>query len=225
MELDDLLLDILFEFFRIGAALSSDKQPSEEYRKKRGWLLTEAEIQKFRDHGCDGKTLREISLLGADGNINLFHMLYLCRKGIIYIQFMNCDGKIQGKEQDCMWKEQRSLKSRRFANPLTEMKQKIAFLQPYTFLEGKSIPVFSLIVFPDDCNIKNIRINVPKCYVVLRKTMCQAMSDILSYRDVMNDEEFNVLCEKIHSGMHGTENGIYIEDTYTGIHGNTRDEA
>ncbi len=174
----DLILDILEELIwtddRIGMY---------------GESLIAGELQLSNLLGNAGKILRNLYVPKDDGSTSEIDLVFLTQKGIFVIESKNYSGWIFGRQYDQYWTQSFPNKTRkRFYNPIRQNHSHIEWLKKYL---GSDVPMYSLIVFSERCELKNITLNDESVYVMKRnqlrtylKKVWEAVPDVLEQATV-----------------------------------------
>lgn len=144
---------------------------SVKYDKGRhGEYLTYKRLQHFEEMG--GKFLFNVYIPKWNNETTEIDMLLICSKGLFVFESKNYSGWIFGNERNTNWTQTlpigrgRSHKER-FYNPI---KQNATHVKCLRRIVRGNIPMRSIIVFSDNCTLKDITINsevrVINCYEV-----------------------------------------------------------
>lgn len=139
----------------------------------RGEYLIYKELSPWLDAGA--KMLFNLYLPKPDGTTTEIDDLLINRAGIFVIESKFYSGWIFGNEGDAQWTQtlpagrQKSEKNR-FPNPVRQNKGHIAALQR---IVGNDVPIFSVVVFSDRCELKKITVNSPDVAVIKRESLWQ----------------------------------------------------
>ncbi len=144
---------------------------SVKYDKGRhGEYLAYKRLQHFEETG--GKFLFNVYIPKGNNETTEIDMLLICSKGLLVFESKNYSGWIFGNERNNNWTQTlpigrgRSHKER-FYNPIMQNATHIKHLRR---IVSGNIPMRSIIVFSDECTLKDITINsdarVINCYKV-----------------------------------------------------------
>lgn len=178
MSLIDSILDSIFD---------------DEWVGKRGEKLTERELKWVRLFGRKGKILRNVYIPKDNGETSEIDVVYITQKGIFVIESKNFSGWIFGDDKSAYWTE--SLpngKKNRFYSPVKQNETHMRWLGKYLeSLNYKSVPLFSLIVFSERCELKKMTIEREDVRVIKRdrlyaniRDMWDKLGDSVSLEDV-----------------------------------------
>ena len=163
-----------------------------EWIGKRGEKLTERELRLVNLFGRRGKTLRNVYLPKEDGTTSEVDLLYITQKGIFVFESKNYSGWIFGDEKSQYWTV--SLPNRekhRFYNPIRQNRSHIKWLAASV---GEDIPLFSLIVFSERCELKRIALENETVKVIKRDRVYAAVREIWDAApDVLSEERIEDL--------------------------------
>ena len=166
---DSLKADPVFLIFVIAivviAFLKAIKSPvSRKEKGAYGEKHIEIELNRLSLFGRNGKKLRNIYIPKDDGSTSEIDVLYITQKGIFVFESKNCSGWIFGKESDQYWTV--SLpngQKNKLYNPIRQNRSHIKWLRRYL---GKEIPMFSIIVFSNRCELKKMVVESPDVRVI-----------------------------------------------------------
>lgn len=113
--------------------------------------------------GYNGISLKNIYVPKADGTTSEIDLLYITQKGIFVIESKNYSGYIFGNENNKNWTVtyyigknfwgKNQIEKDHFYNPIWQNRYHIITLKKYLKM---NIPMYSIIVFSDDCEIKDL---------------------------------------------------------------------
>ena len=168
----------------------------EEWQGRRGEKLTERELKLVRLLGRKGKTLRNIYIPKDNGETSEIDVVYITQKGIFVFESKNYSGWIFGNEKGTYWTVVLPNKQKnRFYNPVKQNRTHIKWLQKYV---GEDVPLFSIIVFSERCELKKVEIESADVKVIKRDRTYAAVRDIWdSHEDAV--ENIDALYEQLKS--------------------------
>lgn len=168
----------------------------EKWIGKRGEKLTERELKLVNLFGRKGITLRNVYLPKNNGETSEIDILYITQKGIFVFESKNYSGWIFGNEHSQYWTA--SLPNRqknRFYNPIAQNRTHIKWLKSYV---GENIPMFSIIIFSERCELKQITVESPDIKVIQRdRTYATVRSIWDSVPDILPETDVAGLYEKL----------------------------
>ncbi len=138
----------------------------DEWVGRRGERLTEKELKRVGRRGREGKILRNIYLPKENGETSEVDVVYITQKGIFVIESKNYSGWIFGDEKNRNWTM--SLPNGRknsFYNPIAQNRTHIKWMRSFV---GDSVPLFSIIVFSERCELKKISVESDDVWVIKR---------------------------------------------------------
>lgn len=151
----DMLIDAFWTDERVG---------------KLGEKLTERELKLVRLFGRKGKILKNIYLPKEEGGTSEIDVVYITPKGIFVIESKNYSGWIFGDEKSAYWTA--SLpngQKNRFYSPIKQNQTHIKWLNLYLESHGfQDVPMYSLIVFSERCEIKKMSVTAKNTWVFKR---------------------------------------------------------
>ena len=160
---------------------------------KYGEELTERKLNLLNLFGKKGKTLKNIYLPKDNGETSEIDLIYITRKGIFVLESKNFSGWIFGDEKSQYWTASLANgQKNRFYNPLKQNRTHIKWLSSYmASYSTVEIPMYSIIVFSDRCELKKVPFDSPEAIICKRgslywtiKKMWEILPDILSDVDV-----------------------------------------
>ena len=158
----------------------------EEWIGKHGEKLTERELKLVRLFGRKGKILRNVYIPKDNGETTEIDVVYITQKGIFVIESKNYSGWIFGDEKGTYWTATLpNGQKNQFYNPIKQNKTHIRWLQKYV---GNDVPLFSLIVFSERCELKKIDMESTDVKVIKRHRLYIAIRDIWeNHSDAVED--------------------------------------
>ncbi len=180
-DLLDRLLDSIFDANWIG---------------KHGEKLTERELKLVNLFGRRGKTLRNLYLPKERGETSEIDLVYLTQKGIFVFESKNYSGWIFGDEQAQYWTVVLPNKQKnRLYNPIKQNRTHLKWLGAFV---GPEVPLFSIIVFSNRCELKQVTVNSTDVRVIKRDRTYAAVRDIWDAApDALSDEAVAALYERL----------------------------
>ena len=175
----DLLIDSIFD---------------EEWVGRHGEKLTERELKLVKLFGRKGKILRNIYIPKDNGETSEIDVAYITQKGIFVFESKNYSGWIFGDEKGQNWTVMLPNRQKnRFYNPIKQNKTHIKWLQRYV---GEDVPLFSIIVFSERCELKKVEVDSTDVKVIKRDRTYAVVREIWdSHEDAVKDVD--VLYEKL----------------------------
>lgn len=167
--LADMLFDMIFD----------DKYWGGYAEKK-----IEKELKKTAIFGENVKVYRNLYVPKKNGETSEIDVMLLTQRGIFVIESKFYSGWIFGNEIDQYWTA--SLpngEKNRFYNPIKQNKTHIKWLKEYIQSKDKKyagIPVYSLIVFANKCELKKITIFNQDVKVIKKQDMKQTIKTIFN---------------------------------------------
>lgn len=177
----DILLDNIFDSNWIG---------------RRGEKLIERELNLVKLFGRKGKILRNLYVPKDNGETSEIDVVFITQKGIFVIESKNYSGWIFGDEKSPYWTVSLPNKMKnRFYNPVLQNKTHIKWLDK---LLGGEIPLFSVIVFSERCELKKIQVENPDIHIIKRDRLYATVRKVWESReDCLDEERLNEIYEKL----------------------------
>ena len=161
-----------------------------------GEWLTKNELKWVKFFGRSGKTVQNIYIPKEKGETTEIDLVYITRKGIFVFESKNYSGWIFGNEKDLYWTVSLPNGAKhRFYNPIKQNRTHIKWLSAFI---GKGVPMFSVIVFSERCELKKILTESPDVKVIKRERTYAAVRDIWDVSpDALNEEEISAVYNKL----------------------------
>ena len=159
-----------------------------EWTGRRGEKLTERELKLVNFMGRKGKVLRNIYIPKDNDETSEVDVVYITQKGIFVFESKNYSGWIFGDEKNTYWTA--SLpggQKNRFYNPIRQNRTHVKWLRKYI---GDRIPLFSVIVFSERCEMKKVSVTTDDVKVIKRDRIYATVRKIWNNtEDVLSDED------------------------------------
>ena len=177
----DLLLDKIFDDAWVG---------------KRGEKLTERELKLVQLFGRKGKVLRNIYLPKDNGETSEVDVVFITQKGIFVFESKNYSGWIFGDEKSQKWTAMLPNKQKnQFYNPVLQNKTHVKWMRNYV---GDDVPLFSIIVFSERCELKKVTVESSDVKVIKRERTYATVREIWNESpDVVSEEKINELYDNL----------------------------
>ena len=181
--------------------ITKNSYSSIKYDKgKYGEYLTYKCLRRLERSG--GKFLFNVYIPKTNNETTEIDLLLICSKGLFVFESKNYGGWIFGNEAYKNWTQTfpkgrgRSHKER-FYNPIMQNASHIKHLKR---LVGQSLPMRSIIVFSDECTLKDITIRSNDVSVVNRYNVLSAVTQICeqTQADLLTQIEINDMYNKLY---------------------------
>lgn len=172
-----------------------------EWLGQRGEKLTARELQLVKLFGRSGKIMRNVYIPKENGETTEIDVVFITQKGIFVIESKNYSGWIFGNENDPFWTAtlQNGLKNK-FYNPIKQNNTHMKWLGKY--LE-EDIPLFSMIVFSERCELKKITVESSNVRVIKRDVLYAHIRDLWEQaEDKLDKEKVKEIYEKLKNLTH-----------------------
>lgn len=131
-----------------------------------GEVLTERKLKWVNLLGREGKILSNVYVPKDNGETSEIDVLFITQKGIFVIESKNYSGWIFGDEKSPFWTAMLPNKEKnRFYNPIKQNISHMKWLKQY--LE-EDIPLYSIIVFSNRCQLKKVNVLSDDVFVIKR---------------------------------------------------------
>ena len=166
----------------------------EKFTGWNGERLTERELKLVKLFGRKGIVVRNVYIPKDNGETSEIDVLFITQKGIFVMESKNYSGWIFGDEASAYWTA--SLpngQKNRFYNPVRQNNSHMKWLSHFI---GEDVPLFSLIVFSERCELKKITIFSEQVSVIKRDRLYYTIKTIWdSAPDVLDEDRVNQLAE------------------------------
>ena len=126
----------------------------------------------------------------------------ICSKCVFVFEVKTFSGWIFGNEYQKDWYQtlpngRNDCNKNTFYNPIMQNRSHIKHLKNYI---GEHIPMWSLIVFSDNCVLKNIQIQSSDICITYNHIIKSVISNIFNYiqRDLLSEKDINELYNKLY---------------------------
>jgi len=158
---------------------------------------TEYSLEKVPE-GC--KVLNKTVLNIGDMVMNIEKIL-VSKQGVFVIMTKECEGWIFGKEEDKYWVQMAYNRKNKFRNPILENSKYVEAVRK-RISDMKHVPVYSIILFKDECTLKRIDASIPvmNCWELRRY--------ILGFKNDINlsDEEIEKVIMALKKNIYFSKN-------------------
>lgn len=163
---------------------------------KMGEVYTARKLKLVKLFGRKGKILRNVYIPKNNGETSEIDVLFITQKGIFVIESKNYSGWIFGSENQYKWTMMLPNKEKHsFYNPIKQNQTHMKWLRNYL---GTEIPLFSLIVFSERCELKKVTVEDPDIKVIKRNRTYATVCDIWNEKeDTLSDEEVDAVYQKL----------------------------
>ena len=172
------------------------KIEEEEYYKSTYYLTTKNKYNDvLYDKGLHGEykifqMLRTYENYGARFLFNCYlprdynettevDVILLTHDGIFVIESKNYDGWIFGSEDQDLWTQTlpagNKIHKTHFYNPIRQNSTHIKYLKK---IIGDNLPIYSIIIFSDNCTLKDIKVTNPEIKVIYLGRAIRTVSDL-----------------------------------------------
>ncbi|RHV63125.1 MULTISPECIES: NERD domain-containing protein [Clostridia] len=180
---------------------------------KVGEAYTARELKLLNLFGKKGKVLRNVYIPKDNNETSEVDVLFITQKGIFVIESKNYSGWIFGNENQYKWTMMLPNKETySFYNPIKQNQTHMKWLKNYI---GADIPLFSLIVFSERCELKKVTVENQDIQVINRDRTYATVRDIWNKKeDILSNEEVKVVYQKLKKLTNVTkeEKEIHIQD-------------
>lgn len=167
----------------------------------------EGEDATARSIGDSSHLIRNIYLPKSNGHTVEIDMAYVTEKGIFVIECKNYKGYIFGNPENANWTQtlnagKMGVEKHHIYNPIWQNRSHVSALKAYL---GNRIPMFSIVVFSDECSFKDVKWteDEPVCHMrKLGKTMKALTED---KPIVLTESEVESICNRLRCKTGVTE--------------------
>ena len=185
--------------YKKGAYYQITKNSYSDLNKgKYGEYLIYKRLKSFEEDG--GKFLFNIYIPKENDKVTEIDALLLCRKGLFVFESKNYSGWIFGHEGQKNWTQTLPIgrgrtHKERFYNPIMQNETHIRHLKRFI---GDNIPMWSIIVFSDECTLKDITIKSPHVHVTNLYYASSVVTKIYNQtQDTLSETEIRDIYNKL----------------------------
>ncbi len=166
-----------------------------------GEQLTARELKLVNLLGRHGKILRNVYIPKENGETTEIDVMYISQKGIFVLESKNYSGWIFGSEEGQYWTMMLPNKQKeKFYNPIKQNKSHMKWLGNYI---NNEVPLFSIIVFSERCELKKVTFNSDNVRVIKRDRTYATIRDIWEASpDVLSDDAIDKLYVELKELTH-----------------------
>ncbi len=167
-----------------------------EWLGRCGERLTEQKLMLVKLFGRDGKVLRNVYVPKDNGETSEIDVLFITQKGIFVFESKNYSGWIFGDESSVYWTVTLPNREKnKLYNPIKQNRTHIRWLGKYL---GGGIPLFSIVVFSERCELKRVTVESPDVYVIKRNRIYATVRSIWDRApDVLSAVQIAAVYEKL----------------------------
>lgn len=179
------LIDLIFDSFM-----------DEEWLGKYGEKLTERKLKFVQLFGRKGKVLRNVYLPKDNGETSEVDIIFITQKGIFVFESKNYSGWIFGDEKSKNWTAMLPNRQKnQFYNPIMQNRTHLKWMRNYV---GDDVPLFSIIVFSERCELKKVTVYSADIKVIKRDKTYETVKEIWEKNpDALSEEKIEELYEKL----------------------------
>lgn len=180
----DLLADVI-----------NDLYWTDERIGRHGEKLTERKLNLINLFGRKGKTLKNIYIPKDNGETSEIDLVYITQKGIFVIESKNYSGWIFGDANSQYWTScLPNGDKNRFYSPLKQNRTHIKWLGNYMAnFSSINIPLISIIVFSDRCELKKVPADSPEAIICKRENLYWRIRQIWDvFPDVISENDIEI---------------------------------
>lgn len=165
---------------------------------KYGEYLTYKYLNKYEKSGCE--FLFNAYIPKKDDENTEIDVMMISPQGIFVFESKNYSGWIFGNEKQRMWTQTlpsgRNITKEQFFNPIIQNKTHIKYLRK---IVGDDIPIHSIIVFSERCELKKVRVESQDVYVIKRNSLAKCVSMICdkSLKAIMDQSKIDEIYSKL----------------------------
>lgn len=155
-------------------------------------------LRTFEKHG--GRFLFNCYLPRERNETTEVDVILLTYNGIFVIESKNYDGWIYGSENQELWTQTlaagNKIHKTHFYNPIRQNKTHIKYLKK---IIGDNLPIYSIIIFSNECTLKNIEVADPETKVIYLEYAIRAVSDLSEKTpNAISQEKLVSIYEKLY---------------------------
>ena len=168
----------------------------DEWLGRQGEKLTERKLKWGQFFGRKGKVLRNVYLPKDNGETTELDVIFITQKGILVFESKNYSGWIFGDEKSKNWTSMLPNRQKNsFYNPVLQNRTHLKWLRNFV---GEEIPLFSIIVFSERCELKKIMLYSDDVKVIKRDATNVTIREIWDKNpDVISEEKIDELYDHL----------------------------
>lgn len=168
----------------------------EEWVGKWGEDLIEEKLRYINKKiGEKGKILRNVYLPKYNGETSEIDVAYITQKGIFVFESKNYSGWIFGNERNEYWTVTLFNEKNQFYNPVLQNRTHLKWMKEFV---GEDIPLFSIIVFSERCELKKVTTYSDDVKVIKVGSIFETLRDFWSESpDMVSDERIEELYARL----------------------------
>jgi hypothetical protein len=214
-------------FFVTFGKLRDQKLPEIVTRSDRGTKTERSLVLKLLKHGIPAQTIfHDLYVKKFNWQFSQFDLVVATKVWIIVFEIKNYSGWIFGNGNQSQWTQVLSYGKRkyRFYNPIMQNNKHIRELRKQT-KQFEKILFYSIVVFYDDCELKNISFIPKETFLVYSEKVLDVVDVIINNNELAaytdKWEVIRVLKEAVQNG-HDTETKIQHIENIRNILGKDR---
>lgn len=168
----------------------------DDWKGRHGEKLTERKLKVVQLFGRKGKVLRNVYLPKDNGETSEVDVVFITQKGVFVIESKNYSGWIFGDENSRNWTAMLPNRQKnQFYNPIMQNRTHLKWMQNCL---GEDVPLFSLIVFSERCELKKITVTSADVKVIKRDQTYAAVKKIWDNKpDALTEERVDEIFNKL----------------------------
>lgn len=168
----------------------------DEWKGKYGEKLTERKLKIVQLFGRKGKVLRNVYLPKDNAETTELDVIFITKKGIFIFESKNYSGWIFGDEKNKNWTAMLPNKQKNpFYNPIMQNRTHLKWMKHFV---GEDVPLFSIIVFSERCELKRVTVYSDDIKVIKRDHTYATVRDIWDKNpNSLSDEKLDELYTKL----------------------------
>lgn len=161
-----------------------------------GEMLTEWQLMFVRLFGRHGKVLRNVYLPKENGETSEVDVIFITQKGIFVFESKNYSGWIFGDEKSQYWTAMLPNKEKnQFYNPIKQNRTHLKWMRSFV---GEGIPLFSIVVFSERCELKKVTVSSDDVKVIKREYLYGTVKELWRTNpDVLTKDKIDELHIKL----------------------------
>jgi len=151
--------------------------------------------RKLKDIYLKQQIFRNLYIIRENGKYTEIDLVTVGRGVLIVFESKNYSGWIFGKDSDDTWMQSINKNEKhRFYNPVRQNNVHIETLKEY--LKDYPLEYYSVIVFSERCELKNVQCSSPNTYIIKRNMLEKTVNRIRKNADIkISEEKLNEVIE------------------------------
>ncbi len=161
----------------------------------RGEWAEQRLVSELLEEGINPKAIfHSLYIQKQSGEYTKIDVAVATKAGIIVFEVKNYNGWIFGNEHQQYWTQLLAYgkEKNRFYNPVMQNSGHIQAIR-HCLRQNPDIPIYSVIVFFGNCELKNVTCNAPDTHIIYSRSIGQVVAEILSQPDAVYGNKYEIM--------------------------------